>query len=135
MIHCTRFRTMWNVTPSEGVTISSATLTEPDQICLTVREILTRFGALPTEREIFSGQYESENDALAASAFDVLSKEEALERSAELAEQFEQARSSVAKHGAAAEESPIPSSPQAAGEKAAGLASTGSAGRESDKES
>lgn len=135
MIPCTRFRTMWNAAPSEGIDLPSETMTEPDQVCLSVREILTRFGALPTEREIFSGQYESENDALAASAFDVLSKEEALERSVELAEQFEQARSSAAQHGAAAEEGPLPSPPQAAGEKAAGLASTGSVGRESDKES
>lgn len=135
MIPCTRFRTMWNVTPSEGVTISSATLTEPDQVCLTVREILTRFGALPTDREVFSGQYASEEDALAASAFDVLSKEEALERSAELAEQFEQARASNAKPVAESEEGPVPSPPQDSGERAAGLASTGSVGREPDKES
>lgn len=108
-----KFRTMWNVTPSEGVTLPSKTLTEPDQVCLTVRQILTRFGALPDVNQVFSGKFDTEEDALAASAFDVLSKEEALERSVELAEQFEQARASKAQHGAEAEEGPISSPPQA----------------------
>lgn len=134
MTHITQFRSMWHLTPSEGVRISSETLTEPDQICPSMREILTRFGVLPTYQPSFSENSEKdERDALAASAFAVLSKEEALERGAELAERIEQERSSQAKQSAESEEGPIPSPPQDSGVIAGGLASTAGASRPAEE--
>lgn len=112
MIRCTQFRTMWNVTPSEGVTISPETLTEPGQICLTVREILTRFGALPQVDKVFSGQFDNEEDALAALDFNVYDKEEATTRMSELAEKMREVASDESADVGPSEESPIPSSPQ-----------------------
>lgn len=112
MTRSIQFKTMWNVTPSEGVTISSETLTEPGQICLTVREILTRFGALPQTDTVFSGQYDSEEDALAALDFAVYDKEEATSRVSELAEKMRQVASDESANSGTSEEGPTSSPPQ-----------------------
>lgn len=103
---------MWNCTPSEGVRLPSQTLTEPGQVCLTIRQILERFGALPDIKEVNTGLFESEEQAEAALDVAYMSKEEALEKAAELAEQLATRAESAASKRPESEEGPIPSPPQ-----------------------
>lgn len=112
MNRSTPFKTMWNVQESPGVSISKETLTEPGQICLTIREILTRFGALPTPVSPSGGLFDNEEDALAALDLQAISQEEALDAVERLAELQRQMAPSQDEKPALSEEGLTPSPPQ-----------------------
>lgn len=103
---------MWNCTPSEGVRLPAQTLTEPDQVCLTIREILSRFGALPEVKEVYTGAFDNEDEALAALDVSYLSKEEAFEKAKELADELTMKAEAEAKARPKSEEGLSPSPPQ-----------------------
>lgn len=103
---------MWNVKEHSGVKVKGVSLTEPDQVCPTIREILTRFGALPDVKEVYTGAYDSEEEALAALDVSFASKEEAFEKAKELADELTIKAQSAAGKTSKSEEGPISSPPQ-----------------------
>lgn len=124
---------MWNCTPSEGVRLPARTLTEPDQVCLTIREILSRFGALPEVKDVYTGAFDNEDEALAALDVSYLSKEEAFEKAKELADELTMKAEAEAKARPKSEEGP-PSSPPQDLEKEEPIPPVGSASSDEAKE-
>lgn len=107
-----KFQTMWNVSEHSGIKVKGVSLTEPDQVCPTIREILTRFGALPDVKEVLTGAYDSEEEALAALDMSFSSKEEAFEKAKQLADELTNKAHDDAGKAPKSEEGPIPSPPQ-----------------------
>lgn len=103
---------MWNVSSHSGIKVKGVSLTEPDQVCPTIREILTRFGALPDVKVLYTGAYDTEEEALAALDMSFASKEEAFEKAKELADELTIKAQSAAGKSPKSEEGPIPSPPQ-----------------------
>lgn len=112
-----KFQTMWNVQEHSGVTIKGKTMTEPGQVCPTMREILKRFGVLPDQLPYQSGTYETEEEASAALDVSFACKEEAFEKAKELADELTMKAQSVAGKTPKSEEGPLSSPPQDLEEK------------------
>ena len=107
-----KFQTMWNVQEHPGIKVKGKTMTEPGQVCPTMREILKRFGVLPEQLPYQSGTYETEEQADAALDMSFLSSEEAFEKAERLAELMSSKAPSAAGETRKSEEGPISSPPQ-----------------------
>lgn len=108
---------MWNVQEHSGIKVQGKTMTEPGQVCPTMREILKRFGVLPDQLPVQSGTYDSEEEADAALDMSFASKEEAFEKAERLADLLSSKAPSAAGENPKAEEGPLSSPPQALEEK------------------